>query len=89
MSGLRKPRAILQEATIPFGRTHNLIALLQLLLPVDPSWEAMRPHLQRLTGFAVNVRYPGESADKATARDAFTLCRLIRAYARSRLGLAP
>lgn len=82
-------KALLQEASIPAGRTHNLIALLELVLPVDSSWEVMRPHLQALSAFAVSVRYPGESADKATAREALALCRVIRSYARSRLGLVP
>lgn len=30
---------ILQEVNIPSGRTHNLVALLELVLPVDSSWE--------------------------------------------------
>jgi HEPN domain-containing protein len=38
-------KAILQEANISFGRIHNLIALLELLLRVDTSWEIMRSHL--------------------------------------------
>jgi HEPN domain-containing protein len=82
-------KAILQEANISFGRIHNLIALLELLLRVDTSWESMRSHLQRLTGFAVSVRYPGESADRGTAREALILCRAIRSHARARLGLEP
>jgi HEPN domain-containing protein len=82
-------KALLQEANISSGRTHNLIALLELLVPVDPSWEIMRSHLQRLTGFAVNVRYSGESADRTMAREALALCRVIRSRVRARLGLEP
>jgi len=81
------PKAILQERNLPFGKTHNLTALLDLLLPYEPSWELMRPNLQRLTVFAVQVRYPGESADKNIGREALDLCRAIRSRARFSLGL--
>ena len=82
-------KARLQEAEISFGRTHNLSALLNLLLPVESSWESLRPHLRTLTAFAVGVRYPGESADKAMAREALALCRGVRRYVRLSLGLEP
>jgi HEPN domain-containing protein len=80
-------KAMLQEAGIVFGKTHNLIILFELLLPVDSSWEMMHPQLQILNGYAVEVRYPGESADKAIARDALQLCRAIRTRARAHLGI--
>ena len=80
-------KARLQEATLPFGRTHDLSALLNLLLSVEPSWESLRPYLHALTTFAVGVRYPGESADKAMAREALALCRTVRRHIRLSLGL--
>ena len=80
-------KAILQERNTPFSKTHNLTVLLDLLTPGEPSWELMRPNLERLNVFAVQVRYPGESADKAVAREALNLCRAIRARARFSLGL--
>jgi HEPN domain-containing protein len=80
-------KARLQEAEMPFGRTHNLTALLDLLLPIEPLWEMLRPQLRTLTIFAVDVRYPGESADKAEAREALNLCREVRRHVRSSLGL--
>ncbi len=80
-------KAILQENDIAFGKTHNLVILFELLLPLEPFWEGMRPQLQILNGYAVEVRYPGESADKTTGKDALKLCRMIRAQARSLLAL--
>jgi HEPN domain-containing protein len=80
-------KARLQEAELPFGRTHNLTALLDLLTPIEPTWELLRPHLRTLTVFAVEVRYPGESADKAEARESLALCREVRRRVRSSLGL--
>lgn len=41
-------KACLQEADIPFGRTHNLLALLGLLLPVEPVLETWRSYLRAL-----------------------------------------
>ena len=80
-------KALLQEAEIPFGKTHHLIALLELALSVEQSWELLRPQLQSLNAYSVSVRYPGEITDKATAREALRLANTIRAEARQRLGL--
>jgi HEPN domain-containing protein len=80
-------KARLQEADLQFGRTHNLTALLDLLLSIEPAWEILRPHLRALTIFAVEVRYPGESADKAEAREALAFCREVRQYVRLSLEL--
>ncbi len=80
-------KAILQQKNISFGKTHNLTTLQDLILPNEPAWELMRPNLERLNVFAVEVRYPGESADKPIAREALSLCRAIRKRARISLGL--
>lgn len=76
-----------QEAALSFGKTHNLTALLDLLAPIEPSWETLRPHLRALTVFAVEVRYSGESADKTEAREAVARCREVRHRVRVSLGL--
>lgn len=82
-------KALLQEAEIPFGKTHHLITLLELVLSVEQSWELLRPQLQSLNAYSVSIRYPGEVADKATAHEALRLAKIIRAEARQRLGLSP
>jgi hypothetical protein len=69
-------------------RPIKFTALLDLLLPAEPAWELMRPHLERLNVFSVQVRYPGESADKSIAREAISLSRKVRSRARMSLGLA-
>ena len=71
-------KAILQEKNIAFGKTPNLTTLLDLITPQEPSWELMRPNLERLNVFAVQVRYPGESSDKTIAREALNVCLAIR-----------
>ena len=82
-------KARLQESQIPFEKTHNLIALLELVLPLEPGWETLRPALQALNAFAIEVRYPGESADKEMARKTLTLCKQVRQRIRLSLGLKP
>jgi len=80
-------KARLQEAEIPFRPIHNLLALLDLVIKVEPLWEGIRSLLQALNTFAVDFRYPGESADKAMAKAALASCSKIRELARSSLGL--
>lgn len=80
-------KARLQEAGIPFGRSHHLSALLDLALPLEPMWEVCRTDLTVLTAFAVEFRYPGESADRALAKEAVRRCSAFRQMARASLGL--
>ncbi len=80
-------KALLQEEDRPFGKTHNLPTLLDLLGQKDPSWEPLRHGLERLTLYAVHTRYPGEFTTRETAREALRLCRELRDRARSDLGL--
>ena len=80
-------KALLQEYSMPFGRTHNLEALLMPLLGHFPEWSAMRPGLRELAAYAVETRYPGESSDKEMARQALAQCRRARTQMRAALRL--
>jgi HEPN domain-containing protein len=80
-------KARLQEADVAFGKTHDRIALLDLALKVESSWEILRADLQSLTLFAVAYRYPGDSADEDDARESVTRCRNIRRIVRRALSL--
>ncbi|MGL5064139.1 MAG: HEPN domain-containing protein [Microcoleus sp.] len=82
-------KACLQEAGLAFSKTHNLTVLLDLLLPVEPSYDTFRSKLLALTAFAVAYRYPGASADKDTAREALKFCKEIRQEVRFSFGLTP
>ncbi len=81
-------KARLCEADIPFGKTHDLVALLEQILNAEPNWEIFRKDLAYPSDFAVTFRYPGESADKTSAIDAKRLCDYFRKMARSALRLA-
>lgn len=80
-------KALLQEYNLPFSRTHDLEALLNLCLPVAPDLERHREDTQWLTVFAVEVRYPGMRATRKDAERCFQIARLIRTLGRRHLGL--
>jgi HEPN domain-containing protein len=80
-------KALLQELDIPFSKTHNLIALLDLLSPPDAQLELLKPEIDSLNAFAVIVRYPGESANREKAKKAMNICKEIRRIIRLKLGL--
>lgn len=78
-------KAFLQENGADFPKTHSLIELLQLALPLDASFELQRDLLIRLERYAVRYRYPGESADLDEARAAFRSAQAMRRFVRQRL----
>ncbi len=80
-------KALAVELDLPFLRTHDLVILLEQLLPTYPLWEVYRGDLAYLSEFAVSFRYPGESADRESALDAQRRCRIVRRAARTSLGL--
>ncbi|MEW6359645.1 MAG: HEPN domain-containing protein [Planctomycetota bacterium] len=80
-------KARLVEAGEPFPKTHDLSALLDLVLPLEPSWITLREALDRLTDLAVEVRYPGLAADRNDAEQALRTAETFRALARKALGL--
>ena len=80
-------KARLCEADISFPRIHDLTALLEAVLPVEPDWELQRENLAYLSEFAVAYRYPGDSADSETAKDAKRRCSVFRSVARDAFGL--
>lgn len=75
-------KARLIEAGLRFGKTHDLEQLLDLVILVEPLWATFRATLNSLNSYAVDFRYPGESATRVIAKtavgDAQRVCRLIR-----------
>ncbi len=80
-------KARLCEADMAFGKIHDLVALLEQALEIEPDWEVFCEDLAYLSDFAVAFRYPGESADRESALEARRRCRLFRQAARKVLGL--
>jgi HEPN domain-containing protein len=80
-------KARLCEAGVAFPKTHDLAALLKLLLPAEPLWSTFLPQAQLLADYAVDFRYPGDTATLAEAQQALKNCKNIRREVRSTLGL--
>ena len=80
-------KACLQEANLLFRKTDDLSELLNLALSINPEWDSLRTDLNSLSAFAVEYRYPGESATIDEAREALERCRKVRQIMRQGMGL--
>ncbi len=82
-------KALLAELGLTVPRTHTLKDILALLVPRHPALKGYRRGLVFLTRFAVETRYPGDSASKRQAASALRWADRVRAVCRSLLGLPP
>ncbi len=80
-------KARLCEAGLMFRKTHDLVELLSLLLPVEPLWKPFLSAVQLLTDYAVDFRYPGDNATLSDTRQCLKNCKAIRREVRLSLGL--
>lgn len=80
-------KALLQELGLPVPRIHDLEKLLDLLLPHDSPLRGLRRSSVFLSQFAVDYRYPGESAKTRQAKAALRSVNRVREKLRRRLGL--
>lgn len=81
-------KARLQEADIPFQKTHDLTILLNEILSIEPGWTDLQRSANSLMIYAVKYRYPGDAADKFEAKDAIKHCRSIRKAVRQTFKLS-
>lgn len=58
-------KARLQEAGIAFPKAHDLEVLLNLVLPVQPTWNALRPDLKLLNRFCRRIQASRIASDLA------------------------
>jgi HEPN domain-containing protein len=80
-------RAFLTQRQIPFRPIHDLEVLLRLAVPTSPDLGVIRDRFPLLNDYAVDIRYPGESATKDEAQAAVKAVRVVRAFMRPKLGL--
>ena len=71
-------KAVLQQAHIRFGKTHNLEGLLQLVAGSAPGLALLSDYLKILSDYAVRYRYPGSDATPRQAREAVNAARRVR-----------
>ena len=80
-------KAWLQEANIPFARTHDLERLLNLILPTLPDWGDWHADFSTISEHAVDFRYPGKAATATDAQHAIETCIRVRQAVREQLEL--
>ncbi len=59
-------------------KTHDLVALDRLLVPLTADWSWPLEELRFLTRASVDYRYPGESADYEEAAESFRIVMHLR-----------
>ena len=80
-------KAWLQEANLPVLRTHNLEELLALIVLTLPDWYHWQPDFKIITEYAVDARYPGDSATADNTQHAMHVCEAVRQTVRNTLKL--
>jgi HEPN domain-containing protein len=71
-------KALLIHLGVIPTKTHDLAFLDQLLTPICPGWSWPSDDLRFLTRASVAFRYPGESADREEAAQAFDIATRLR-----------
>ena len=84
-------KALLVHASVPFGRTHDLLALLDLLPTAVANRLPDADRLQELTPYAVEIRYPGVAPEPtiAEAGEAIAIAAQIREAVGQMVGVDP
>lgn len=80
-------KAMLQENGAEIPRIHSLADLLALVSKHDASCLFLQSDLNVVEGYAVQFRYPGQSADKTEAKVALTAAERVWEFTRSKFGL--
>ncbi|MEZ8220439.1 HEPN domain-containing protein [Candidatus Fervidibacteria bacterium JGI MDM2 JNZ-1-D12] len=80
-------KAFLEENSIIFPRTHDLVELLDLSGGLLPELDAIRAELARLSEYAVLPRYPGMTLTQQQVDEAMRTAEQVRKVVRNKLGL--
>jgi HEPN domain-containing protein len=62
-------KACLCEPDIAFSKIHDLVALLETVLSLEPEWELQRENLAFLSEFAVSYCYPSSFSSSSASND--------------------
>ncbi len=80
-------KAYMQSTGDAIPLIHHLVRLLERCKAHEPGFELIRPELEILNDFAVDIRYPGDQATGDEALDAVRAMKVAREFVRDRLGL--
>ena len=80
-------KAFLEEHNIAFGKTHDLVVLLDSSGGLLPELNSQKPSLAQLSTFGIATRYPGAQADRQAAEDSMKTADSVRTVVRAKLQL--
>ncbi len=80
-------KAILIARGQAFPKTHDLLALNELISQASSPLKVNADQLDALSSYAVRVRYPGEEPTVEEARKAMDTVRIVRRLARAALNI--
>ncbi|MFQ6100553.1 MAG: HEPN domain-containing protein [Anaerolineae bacterium] len=80
-------KAFLEEHSVAFQKTHDLVVLLNASGSLLPDLTSLRQQLAHLTIFDIAAHYPGAQADHRAAEEAVRTAEEVRAAVRTGLGL--
>ncbi len=81
-------KGFLEEHSIAFQKTHDLLVLLNLSGGPISELDSLRLQLAHLSTFGIATRYPGTQADKQAAENAIQTTETVRTVVRTKLGLS-
>jgi HEPN domain-containing protein len=82
-------KGLMEERGLTVPKSHDLNRLRTEPQPHHPEFKSLKRGLTFLTRFAVDIRYPGDSASKREAKAALRWAERVRVAARALLGLGP
>lgn len=80
-------KAFLEEHNITFGKTHDLVVLLNSSGGLLPELNSQRQSLAHLSTFGIATRYPGAQADRRATEDSMKTAENVRTVVRAKLQL--
>ena len=80
-------KAFLEEHNIAFGKTHDLVVLLNSSGALLPELNSQRQSLAQLSIFGIATRYPGAQADRQAEEDSMKTADSVRTVVRAKLQL--
>lgn len=80
-------KAFLEEHNTAFGKTHDLVVLLNSSGGLLPELNSYKQSLAHLSSFGIATRYPGAQADRRAAEDSMKTADSVRTVVRAKLQL--
>ncbi len=78
-------KAVCQEEGLAIPKVHNLTTLLEMIVPVEPMWEAWRTTFAFMQAYPVRIRYPGATVTRQDAKRAVEIAQSAKEIVEKRL----